>query len=87
MVTCPYNPSHRIRKYKFMNHVAKCKKTASKTENKVECPLDRTHIVDRDYLKVYSNYYCNIFQILFSRLKDFFLFFFCFININFYSIL
>jgi len=75
MVTCPYNPSHRIRKYKFMNHVAKCKKTASKTENKVECPLDRTHIIDRDDLKVYSNYYCNILHCQSFTLKDFFVLF------------
>lgn len=51
LVSCPYNPAHRIRKYKFMSHVAKCKKTA-KTENKVECPLDKSHIVDRDQLRV-----------------------------------
>ncbi|XP_029678996.1 proteasome subunit alpha type-4 isoform X2 [Formica exsecta] len=50
LVTCPYNPAHRIAQYRFMNHVAKCKKSA-RTENKVECPLDRRHIVDRDHLK------------------------------------
>jgi len=58
-----------------MNHVAKCKKTASKTENKVECPLDRTHIIDRDDLKVYSNYYCNILHCQSFTLKDFFVLF------------
>lgn len=50
LVSCPYNPAHRIRQYKFMSHVAKCKKSA-KTENKVECPLDKSHIVDRDQLR------------------------------------
>ncbi|KAL6431380.1 hypothetical protein ACFW04_007188 [Cataglyphis niger] len=50
LVTCPYNPAHRIAQYKLMNHVAKCKKSA-KIENKVECPLDRSHIVDCDHLK------------------------------------
>ncbi|XP_050454693.1 uncharacterized protein LOC126853187 [Cataglyphis hispanica] len=50
LVTCPYNPAHRIAQYKLMNHVVKCKKSA-KTENKIECPLDRSHIVDHDNLK------------------------------------
>jgi len=51
IVSCPYNPAHRIRKYKLMNHITKCKKT-SKLDNKAECPLDKSHIVDRDHLKV-----------------------------------
>lgn len=51
LVTCPYNPAHRIRQYKFMSHVAKCKKSAN-TKNKVECPLDKSHIVDYDQLRV-----------------------------------
>ncbi|KAL0117787.1 hypothetical protein PUN28_008881 [Cardiocondyla obscurior] len=50
LVTCPYNPAHRIAKYKFMNHVAKCKKS-SKVANKTECPIDRTHIVDQAQLQ------------------------------------
>ncbi|XP_012217128.2 uncharacterized protein [Linepithema humile] len=49
MVSCPYNPAHRIRKAKLMAHVAKCKKS-SKIENKATCPLDSSHIVDRDQL-------------------------------------
>ncbi|XP_072761386.1 uncharacterized protein [Anoplolepis gracilipes] len=51
LVTCPYNPAHRIAQYKFMNHVAKCKKTAKTIGNKIHCPLDTSHIVDRDHLK------------------------------------
>lgn len=62
LVTCPYNPAHRIAQYRFMNHVAKCKKSA-RTGNKVECPLDRRHIVDRDHLKVYINLYIHTTQI------------------------
>ncbi|XP_024880955.1 uncharacterized protein LOC112460489 [Temnothorax curvispinosus] len=50
IVSCPYNPAHRIRKYKYMSHISKCKKT-SKVSDKVECPLDKTHIVDRHLLK------------------------------------
>lgn len=63
IVSCPYNPAHRIRKYKLMNHMTKCKKT-SKIDNKAECPLDKSHIVDRDHLKVgldlyvYGMYMC-----------------------------
>lgn len=51
LVSCPYNPAHRIRQYKLMSHVAKCKKSANNVENKVECPLDKSHIVDRDRLR------------------------------------
>lgn len=51
IVSCPYNPSHRISKFKLMSHIAKCKKT-SKVVDKAECPLDRSHIVNRDCLKV-----------------------------------
>ncbi|KAL6260973.1 hypothetical protein P5V15_008500 [Pogonomyrmex californicus] len=51
LVTCPYNPAHRIRKFKFMDHVSKCKKTSNNTENKIECPVDKTHIVDCNKLK------------------------------------
>ncbi|XP_077278447.1 uncharacterized protein LOC143906310 [Temnothorax americanus] len=50
IVSCPYNPAHRIRKYKLMSHISKCKKT-SKISDKAECPLDKTHIVDRHCLK------------------------------------
>lgn len=50
IVSCPYNPAHRIRKYKLMSHISKCKKT-SKMIDKTECPLDKTHIIDRDCLK------------------------------------
>lgn len=50
IVSCPYNPAHRIQKYKLMSHIAKCKKSAN-TANKVECPLDKSHIVDQEHLK------------------------------------
>ncbi|XP_071574232.1 uncharacterized protein [Temnothorax nylanderi] len=50
IVSCPYNPAHRIRKYKLMSHISKCKKT-SKISDKAECPLDKTHIVDRHRLE------------------------------------
>lgn len=51
IVSCPYNPTHRIRKFKLMSHISKCKKT-SNAVNKIECPLDKSHIVDRDHLRV-----------------------------------
>lgn len=51
MVSCPYNPAHRIRKGKLMAHVMKCKRN-HKIENKVLCPLDSSHIIDRDQLEV-----------------------------------
>lgn len=51
IVSCPYNPAHRVSKFKLMSHIAKCKKT-NKVIDKIECPLDRSHIVDRDHLKV-----------------------------------
>ncbi|KYN27737.1 hypothetical protein ALC57_02801 [Trachymyrmex cornetzi] len=50
IVSCPYNPSHRIRRYKLMNHISKCKKH-NKKENMVECPLDKTHIIDKEHLR------------------------------------
>ncbi|KAG5330190.1 PSA4 protein, partial [Acromyrmex heyeri] len=50
IVSCPYNPAHRIRRYKLMNHISKCKKY-NKKENMVECPLDKTHIVDQNFLR------------------------------------
>ncbi|CAL1679088.1 unnamed protein product [Lasius platythorax] len=50
IVTCPYNPAHRIRQYKLMSHIVKCKKSAD-TKNKVECPLNKSHIVDHDHLR------------------------------------
>lgn len=56
IVTCPYNPAHRIRQYKLMSHVVKCKKSAD-TKNKVECPLNKSHIVDHDHLRVRINLY------------------------------
>lgn len=59
LVTCPYNPSHRIRKYKFSSHLSKCRKTASKVEEKTECPLDNSHIVDRNRLKVSVDSYAH----------------------------
>lgn len=58
IVSCPYNPAHRIRKYKLMSHISKCKKT-SKMIDKTECPLDKTHIIDRDCLKV-NKFVCNM---------------------------
>lgn len=76
LVTCPYNPAHRIAQYKFMNHVVKCKKSAKKAENKVECPLDRRHIVDRDHLKVYKfiyTYNINCKPSLFTYLPIYFM--------------
>ncbi|XP_012523796.1 uncharacterized protein LOC105829478 isoform X2 [Monomorium pharaonis] len=51
LVSCPYNPAHRIRRYKLMTHMVKCKKSSNNVQNKVECPLDKSHVVDRDYLK------------------------------------
>lgn len=56
IVSCPYNPSHRIQQYKLMSHIAKCKKSAN-TANKVECPLDKSHIVDQQHLRVCINLY------------------------------
>lgn len=50
LVSCPYNPAHRIKKSKLMNHIVKCKKY-SKTENLEECPLDRSHVVNRECLR------------------------------------
>ncbi|KYN37713.1 hypothetical protein ALC56_07912 [Trachymyrmex septentrionalis] len=50
IVSCPYNPAHRIRRYKLMNHISKCKKY-NKKENMVECPLNKTHIVDQNFLR------------------------------------
>ncbi|XP_029157484.1 uncharacterized protein LOC114929930 isoform X2 [Nylanderia fulva] len=50
IVSCPYNPAHRIQQYKLMSHIAKCKKSAN-TANKVECPLDKSHIVDQKHLR------------------------------------
>ncbi|EZA55886.1 hypothetical protein DMN91_011320 [Ooceraea biroi] len=53
IVTCPYNPAHRIRRCKLNDHVVKCRKSsvASVVTNKATCPLDSTHIVDKDRLK------------------------------------
>lgn len=56
IVSCPYNPAHRIRKYKLMSHMAKCKKS-SHVVDKAECPIDKSHIVDRHLLEVSIDLY------------------------------
>lgn len=61
IVSCPYNPAHRIRRFKLMTHMIKCKKSSNNAENKVECPLDKSHIVDRECLKVGINLYAYAF--------------------------
>ncbi|XP_011173087.2 uncharacterized protein LOC105205418 isoform X1 [Solenopsis invicta] len=51
LVSCPYNPAHRIARYKLHTHIIKCKKSSNNAKNKVECPLDKNHIVDCDHLR------------------------------------
>lgn len=51
IVTCPYDKAHRIRRYKLMSHITKCKKQYGATD-KVACPLNSSHIVDHDAVKV-----------------------------------
>ncbi|XP_032673854.1 uncharacterized protein LOC116845377 [Odontomachus brunneus] len=50
IVTCPYNKAHRIRKFKLMTHLMKCKKQHD-TQDKVLCPLDSGHVVDHNAVK------------------------------------
>lgn len=59
IITCPYNKAHRIAKAKLMHHVTKCKENVC-TENFVECPLDKSHIIQGNKLKVCEQNMCNI---------------------------
>ncbi|XP_015591120.1 uncharacterized protein LOC107265803 [Cephus cinctus] len=43
--TCPYDPSHRIRRYKMPMHLVKCEKN-HRASGKVRCPYNAVHIVD-----------------------------------------
>lgn len=46
MVTCPYNSSHRIRKYRMQIHLVKCKKNYPDSDL-VPCDFNATHIVHK----------------------------------------
>ncbi|KAL5281749.1 GTSF1.2 family protein [Megaselia abdita] len=45
LVTCPYEPSHRIFKYRIQSHLVKCAKNHPNVK-KVKCPFDVTHVLN-----------------------------------------
>ncbi|XP_013141874.1 PREDICTED: gametocyte-specific factor 1-like [Papilio polytes] len=45
MMTCPYNPTHQVEKYRLQVHIGKCAKQYSKG-TKAICPFDSTHVVN-----------------------------------------
>lgn len=45
MITCPYNMSHRIQRYKMQFHLEKCRKGYPNAAKKI-CPFDATHHVN-----------------------------------------
>ncbi|XP_071451562.1 uncharacterized protein [Hetaerina americana] len=50
--SCPYNPSHRILRARFQYHLVKCRRNLRDraVEEKVICPLDATHHVNKEEL-------------------------------------
>lgn len=47
IVTCPYNSSHRIRRFKLIHHMIKCKKYYD-TGDIITCPLNNSHVINRN---------------------------------------
>ncbi|XP_023953203.2 gametocyte-specific factor 1 [Bicyclus anynana] len=45
LLTCPFNMSHQVARYRMPKHIQKCGKQ-NRTTKKVTCPFDSTHILD-----------------------------------------
>jgi len=46
LVTCPYNPSHRITNGRFPTHINKCRKSHPNLDKQfVKCPFNASHII------------------------------------------
>lgn len=71
IVTCPYNKAHRIRKYKLMTHLVKCKKQHDIT-NKISCPLNSSHIMDQSDMRVCINLYIELRVFLYYTITIFY---------------
>lgn len=46
LVSCPFEPSHRILKHRIQKHIAKCSKNHPNSKYMKICPFDVTHIMN-----------------------------------------
>ncbi|XP_065157497.1 gametocyte-specific factor 1 homolog [Atheta coriaria] len=53
-VTCPYNPSHRLLKHRFITHLVKCRRNHPDSPSAV-CAFNSSHIVPAPELKYHMD--------------------------------
>ena len=51
LLECPYDKTHRILKHRMQVHLIKCRRNHP-NEEKVACPFNTTHILNKEELEV-----------------------------------